>query len=167
MKLPKCWKYPKGRSTRTGNSPSLGCCANWTEVTAMENKRLQEVQKLFIAALEREESEQTAFLDEACGQDEDLRREVESLLVYRGEAEDFIELPALGLVAKMVAESRTQLDGPDPLDFDMTGATVSHYRIIRRSGKGGMGVIYKAEDIKLGRFVALKFLSDAGQSGVD
>jgi tetratricopeptide (TPR) repeat protein len=133
----------------------------------MENKRLQEVQKLFIAALEREEREQTAFLDEACGQDEDLRREVESLLVYRGEAEDFIELPALGLVAKMVAESRTQLDGPDPLDFDMTGATVSHYRIIRRSGKGGMGVIYKAEDIKLGRFVALKFLSDAGQSGVD
>jgi eukaryotic-like serine/threonine-protein kinase len=62
----------------------------------MKPERWEQIARLHRAALERDESQRTAFVREACAGDEDLRREVESLLTYEREGEAFMESPALG-----------------------------------------------------------------------
>ena len=66
----------------------------------MKNERWQQVERLYHSALTKQASERSAFLVEICAGDEELRREVESLLAYEDRAETFIESPALDVAAR-------------------------------------------------------------------
>src|SRR5688572_7624399 len=97
----------------------------------MEAKRWQEIDRLFDAVLELEPAERASFLKGACAGDEELRREVESLLNAHERADKFIEAPAIQVAAKAVAADRNHLS--------VLGRSLGPYRILSLLGVGGMG----------------------------
>jgi Tol biopolymer transport system component/predicted Ser/Thr protein kinase len=118
----------------------------------METERWEQVARLHREALELEESQRADFLREACGGDEHLRGEVESLLAYEKEGEGFMEFPALEAAARVLAREEAW---PEPLS---AGTRLGPYEIIAPIGAGGMGEVYRARDTRLKRDVAVKVL---------
>jgi len=115
----------------------------------MTPERWRQIEQIYDSTLEREESQRSSFLKEACAGDEELRQEVESLLAYKDQAESFIEVPALETAAKGLAEDQTQT---------LVGRQLGAYQITSLLGAGGMGEVYRARDVKLRREVAIKVL---------
>ena len=121
----------------------------------MDPDRWQKIEQIYNAAIELEPDRREAWLAEACAGDESLRKEVEALLQSNSEDGCFMKEPAMQFAARALAEDQ----GKAHID-SLIGQSVAHYRIVKKIGEGGMGVVYRAEDTRLDRHVAIKSLSD-------
>jgi eukaryotic-like serine/threonine-protein kinase len=115
----------------------------------MTPARFQTIEQIFVAALEQEPDQLSAFLDTACSGDAALRREVEALLASDQRAGQFIERSTIGLATKIIENRQAH---------SLLGQAIGHYKISESIGTGGMGEVYLATDVIAGRKAALKLL---------
>jgi hypothetical protein len=141
------------------------------ENSAMDSERWQNVERLYHATLDCEESQRAAFLTRVCGGDEALRREVESLVSYGDRAASFIEGSALEVVAPVLAGDGDDAQAPASEESriieKMIGKRISQYRIVEQLGSGGMGEVYRAvrADDQFQKQVAIKLVHAGEASG--
>lgn len=117
----------------------------------MTPERWQQVKQVLDAALECSIEERADYLNRACGDDDELRREVESLLAAWQENDDtFLERPAVSEAMQAMAAGKLKRSG--------VAQQINRYEILAPIGAGGMGEVYLARDKRLNRQVALKLL---------
>ena len=115
----------------------------------IRDERWQRIKEIFTSVQSSAPGERAGLLDEACRDDKFIRSEVESLLAADETNDDFLNAPAYEFVAGMLAEEEKGL---------AVGLDIGRYRILGVLGEGGMGKVYLALNISLGKKVALKFL---------
>ena len=122
----------------------------------MQDRRWEQIETLFQRALELPVANREGFLNDACGADEALRAEVESLLSFYDPADSFIEAPVSEVAAELV----------DGIPAVKPGQRIGHFRIVRRLAHGGMGTVYLAvrDDDQYQKQVAIKLVKSGEDS---
>ena len=124
----------------------------------MNPERYERVGELFHAALEMLRENRPAFLSRACGADQDLRQEVESLLAAHEKAGNFGAGPGTNVAAEWLARHE---------EAETISGRIGVYDVLSLLGRGGMGEVYLTNDTRLGRKVAVKLLRPALTSHSD
>lgn len=121
----------------------------------MDDATFERIERLFYEVIERAPAERQRFLDEACGDDRDLRRGVETLLARHTQTGHLFDAPR-ALVQELIQE----LAGSISADAAVEGRTIGPYRIEREIGSGGMGRVFLARREDVPKQVALKLVRE-------